>query len=78
MHVVGFDASGETLELRLTARDRLAYAAGALAAADWLRTEAQAPGIHGFDEVVEEIFASVATRAAEPTQKLRAVVGLAG
>ncbi|HXG26967.1 MAG TPA: dihydrodipicolinate reductase C-terminal domain-containing protein, partial [Candidatus Binatia bacterium] len=36
MHVVGFDAPGETLELRLTARDRSAYAAGALAAADWL------------------------------------------
>ena len=36
MHLVGFDAAGETVELRLTARDRSAYAAGILAAADWL------------------------------------------
>ena len=36
MHLVGFDAPGETVELRLTARDRSAYAAGILAAADWL------------------------------------------
>ena len=31
MHLVGFDAPGESLELRLTARDRSAYAAGAVA-----------------------------------------------
>ena len=36
MHLVGFDAAGETVELRLTARDRSAYATGILAAADWL------------------------------------------
>ena len=29
MHLVGFDAPGESLEMRLTARDRSAYAAGA-------------------------------------------------
>ena len=40
MHLVGFDAAGETVELRLTARDRSAYAAGILAAADWLRARA--------------------------------------
>ena len=40
MHLVGFDAAGETVELRLTARDRSAYAAGILAAADWLRPRA--------------------------------------
>ena len=28
MHLVGFDAAGETVELRITARDRAAYAAG--------------------------------------------------
>ena len=37
MHLVGFDAAGETVELRITARDRTAYAAGVLAAAEWLR-----------------------------------------
>ena len=31
MHLVGFDAAGETVELRITARDRAAYAAGVLA-----------------------------------------------
>ena len=30
MHVVGFDAPGESIELRITARDRSAYVAGAL------------------------------------------------
>lgn len=34
MHVVGFDAPGESIELRVTARDRSAYVAGALLAAD--------------------------------------------
>lgn len=53
MHLVGFDAPGETVELRLTARDRSAYAAGALAAADWLMAEPRSPGIHPFDEVVD-------------------------
>ena len=43
MHLVGFDAAGETVELRLTARDRSAYAAGILAAADWLRRDAARP-----------------------------------
>ncbi len=55
MHLVGFDAPGETIELRLTARDRSAYAAGAIAAAEWLLREARPPGIHPFDRVVEEL-----------------------
>jgi 4-hydroxy-tetrahydrodipicolinate reductase len=54
-HVVGFDASGETIELRLTARDRSSYAAGALAAAQWLLGEPRRPGIHGFDAVVRDL-----------------------
>jgi 4-hydroxy-tetrahydrodipicolinate reductase len=57
MHLVGFDAPGETIELRLTARDRSAYAAGALAAADWLLAEPRAPGLHGFDPVVDALVA---------------------
>ncbi len=55
MHLVGFDAVGETIELRLTARDRTAYATGVLAAADWLRRTPRAPGIHPFDPVVDEL-----------------------
>ncbi len=57
MHLVGFDADGETIELRLTARDRRSYASGALAAADWLRRAPRSPGIHPFDPVVDELLA---------------------
>jgi 4-hydroxy-tetrahydrodipicolinate reductase len=55
MHLVGFDAPGETIELRLTARDRSAYAAGALAAAAWLTRESRPAGCHPFDLVVDEL-----------------------
>lgn len=58
MHLVGFDAIGETVELRLTARDRSAYATGILAAADWLRRSPRPPGIHPFDPVVDELLAA--------------------
>ncbi|HMA45983.1 MAG TPA: dihydrodipicolinate reductase C-terminal domain-containing protein [Frankiaceae bacterium] len=57
MHLVGFDAAGETVELRLTARDRSAYAAGILAAADWLERQPRSPGLHEFDLVVDELIA---------------------
>ena len=57
MHLVGFDAAGESIELRLTARDRSAYAAGILAAADWLDRTVRAPGLHAFDPVVDELIA---------------------
>src|SRR4029077_18256903 len=55
MHLVGFDAVGETVELRLTARDRSAYAAGILAAADWLRRAPRGPGLPSFDPIVDEL-----------------------
>lgn len=55
MHLVGFDSAGETLELRLTARDRSAYAAGAIAAVDWLVGRSRSAGIHTFDEVVDDL-----------------------
>ena len=55
MHLVGFDAPGETIELRLTARDRSAYASGALAAAAWLAREPRPAGCHSFDVVVDEL-----------------------
>jgi 4-hydroxy-tetrahydrodipicolinate reductase len=63
MHLVGFDAAGETMELRLTARDRSAYAAGILAAADWLSRASRAPGIHPFDAVIDELLAQPAIAA---------------
>jgi 4-hydroxy-tetrahydrodipicolinate reductase len=55
MHLVGFDAPGESVELRLTARDRSAYAMGAIASADWLLRSPRRPGIHSFDCVVDEL-----------------------
>lgn len=64
MHLVGFDAAGETVELRITARDRTAYAAGVLTAADFLRRAPRAPGIHAFDPVVDELLADRAAAAA--------------
>jgi dihydrodipicolinate reductase len=57
MHLVGFDAPGESLEMRLTARDRSAYAAGAITAAEWLLAEPRAAGFHSFDDVVDSIIA---------------------
>ena len=57
MHLVGFDAPGESLEMRLTARDRSAYASGAITAAEWLLAEPRAPGLHSFDDVIDSIIA---------------------
>ena len=39
----------------MTSRDRSAYANGAVAAADWLMAHPRQPGIHSFDEVVDDI-----------------------
>lgn len=63
LHVVGLDGASETIELRLTARDRAGYAAGALLAIDWLRSTPRTAGLHSFDEVVDERIA--AARRAE-------------
>ncbi|MBA2718111.1 MAG: hypothetical protein H0U52_02560 [Chloroflexi bacterium] len=65
MHIVGLDGPSETIELRLTARDRSGYAAGAVAAIDWLQRADRVAGIHPFDEVVDELIAS-GRRAATP------------
>ena len=64
MHLVGFDAPGESLEMRLTARDRSAYAAGAVTASEWLLAEPCTPGFHSFDEVIDTMIA--ATRDKQP------------
>ena len=57
-HLVTFDGPGESVELRLTARDRTAYADGALAAARWLLAEPREPGLHPFDSVVDALLAA--------------------
>jgi 4-hydroxy-tetrahydrodipicolinate reductase len=62
-HLVMFDGPGESVELRLTARDRTAYADGALAAARWLVGEARTPGFHPFDAVVDDLLAASLTAA---------------
>lgn len=54
-HLVTFDGPGESIELRLTARDRSAYADGALVAARWLVAEPREPGLHVFDAVVDDL-----------------------
>ena len=54
-HLVTFDGPGESVELRLTARDRTAYADGALAAARWLTSATCSPGLHPFEEVVDDL-----------------------
>ena len=64
MHLVGFDAVGETVELRITARDRAAYASGVFASADWLRRAPRSPGIHPFDVVVDDLLARATDVAA--------------
>jgi len=64
MHVVGFDAPGESIELRITARDRSAYVAGALLAADWLRDTKDRPtGIVRFEWVVKRVLEQPPTAA---------------
>jgi 4-hydroxy-tetrahydrodipicolinate reductase len=54
MHTVGFDGPGEALELRITARDRSAYVAGAILAADWLVGQAGPAGVTEFRALVRE------------------------
>lgn len=54
MHIVGFDGPGEALELRITARDRSAYVAGAILAADWLMSRSGPAGVTEFRSLVRE------------------------
>jgi 4-hydroxy-tetrahydrodipicolinate reductase len=54
MHVVGFDAPGESIELRVTARDRTAYVAGALLAADTALADPDLPpGLITFADLLD-------------------------
>jgi 4-hydroxy-tetrahydrodipicolinate reductase len=61
MHLVGFDAPGETVEMRLTARDRSAYVAGALASADWLLAAPRPAGLHPFESVVSDLISTASS-----------------
>jgi 4-hydroxy-tetrahydrodipicolinate reductase len=54
MHIVGFDGPGEALELRIAARDRSAYVAGALHAADWLAAHPEHRGTIDFTALIRE------------------------
>lgn len=65
MHAVALDGPSETIELRLTARDRSGYAAGALTAVDWLLAAPRPGGLIPFDRVVDDLIAvAVAERPA--------------
>ena len=56
MHVVGFDAPGESIELRVTARDRSAYVAGALLAADTLLARPdRTAGVTTFERLLTDL-----------------------
>ena len=54
MHIVGFDAPGESFEMRITARDRSPYVAGALLAADALVADPERRGTIDFISLVRE------------------------
>jgi 4-hydroxy-tetrahydrodipicolinate reductase len=54
MHTVGFDGPGESLQVRIEARDRTAYVAGALLAADTLLQAPDREGITQFTTLVHE------------------------
>jgi 4-hydroxy-tetrahydrodipicolinate reductase len=78
MHVLGFDAPGESLELRITARDRSAYVAGALLAADDLLAHPERPaGLTPFDALVRALLRPVgpdtSANTTESEQPSRAV-----
>jgi 4-hydroxy-tetrahydrodipicolinate reductase len=73
MHVVGFDAPGESIELRISARDRSAYVAGALLASDWLREDRPHPvGIYPFESVVRAVLAGDQPASSPGTPAVRA------
>src|SRR4051794_9586158 len=59
-HLMTFDGPGESVELRLTARDRTPYADGAIAAARWLVAAPRDAGLHPFDTVVDDVGAAPA------------------
>jgi len=66
MHLVGFDAPGESIELRVTARDRSAYVAGALLAADTLLAHPDRfPGVTTFEQLLTDLTTTDTTTGAD-------------
>ena len=55
-HRVGFDSPADQITLEHTARSRDGFAAGALLAAGWI---AKRRGVFTFDEVVDDVLATV-------------------
>ena len=53
-HEIGFDSTSDTITLRHTARNRDAYAQGALQAARWLQDK---KGVFEFRDIVFELVA---------------------
>ena len=64
MHAVALDGPSETIELRLTARDRSGYATGALSAVDWLLAAPRPAGLIPFDRVIDDRIAAATTSPA--------------
>ena len=54
-HVVGFDSSADTIELRHTARNREGFALGAIMAAQWINGK---KGFYGIGDMMKEIIRS--------------------
>lgn len=54
MHTVGFDGPGESLQVKVEARDRSAYVAGAILSADFLIERPDRTGITAFTDLVRE------------------------
>jgi len=53
-HTVGFDSGGDEILLEHRARSRRGFATGAVLAAEWI---AGRSGVHGFDEVLDDLLA---------------------
>ena len=51
IHVVGFDSSADTIELKHTARNREGFALGALMAAEWIKDK---KGFYSVDDMLNE------------------------
>lgn len=51
-HVIGFDSSADTIELKHTARNREGFAFGALKAADWINDKT---GLYNFKDIFFEM-----------------------
>jgi 4-hydroxy-tetrahydrodipicolinate reductase len=51
-HVIGFDSSADTIELKHTARNREGFASGAVMAAQWIKGK---KGFYSIDDMMNEV-----------------------